>query len=262
MTSNTLVLNTANAPCDLTHLCTFTYDCNCDYKLPISDYVVTTQHGTVSVVHKVVEIARKAVVAVKSVARKAGTKIRSGWNWFKSKAQSAVATVKSGLRRAWSFTTSKAAAATIAVLLGATVVKNYIRNKWNRTRTFCRNLYASAKVKGYALYIAVRTRCLSAGYWCGRKAVQLAVWTKTQWNAFCLFMQRGWIVAKPWCVRTGKVALVAAALYLIVTAGLLVCCVIVAALGVHLFERMQKIVIVRNQNEPVEHQQKSFSLQA
>lgn len=264
MTSNqTLVLDINQTPSNNPNLSTFTCNCCCQSLTPVSDYVVTTQHGAVSVIHKVVEIVRKTVAAVKAVARKAGTKIRSTLNGIKAKALGGVAGVKSGLRKAYSFTASKAAAVTVAVLIGASVAKNFVRNKWNRTKTICVNLYVSAKAKGYAFYVAVRTRSVIAGRWCARKAIQFGNRTKTQWDALCLFVQRCWVVAKPRCVRIGKVVLVAVALYLIATAGLLVCCVIVAALSVHVFERMQQIVIVRNNtNQPVEQQQKSFPLKA
>lgn len=262
MTSNTLVLDTTKAPCNISSLCTLTYDCGCDYMTPISDYVVTTQHGAVSVVHKVVEIAKKAVAAVKSAAVKVGKKVRSAWNWFKAKAKSVAANVKSGLSNAWSFTVTQAAAAAIAVFLGCSLAKKFVQKRWNRTKTFCRNLYASAKAKGFALYLAVLVCCYNAGAWCGSKAVQLAAWTKAKWNIFLRIVELGWAVAKPYCARFGKIALVAAALYLLATAGLLVCCVVVAALGVHAFEQVQKFVAVRYNTESFQQQQKSFSLNA
>ena len=244
MTTSILTLDTASVPFNTTNLCSFTTDCGCQYQTPISDYVVTPRYGVVSVIHRVIDIAQDALAAVKSAACSVGRKIKSAWNWGRTKVAQNFRCVKNGVRNMGRYVASKAAAGMIALKTGGILVKAYVGHQWNQAKTKTIHLYVSAKAK------IVTT------------AIRFALWMAMRWNALRRSAYRVWILGLPYGIKIGRIAVVAAALYLIATAGLLACCVIVAALGVQTFDHLQKIGIIPRQHETLERKQKSFSLPA
>jgi hypothetical protein len=244
MTTSILTLDTSNAHCEISNLCSFTTDCGCQYQTPVSDYVVTPRHGVVSVVHRVIDLAQDALAAVKSVACSAGRKIKAAWNGFRMKVAQNFRRVKNGTCSAGRYLRSKIVAGAFALLIALIVAQAYLCYQWNRAKTKTINLYTFSKIK-----IVTTT-------------IRFTHWTTGQWKALRRLIDRGMKFVKPYGIQVARVTIVATALYLIATAGLLVCCVIVAALGVQTFDHLQKIGIIPKQPAILERPQKSFSLQA
>jgi len=174
-----------------------TTTCCAVFDHPVSDVLVTTGTGAVTVRSRIAGLVRRAVQFAK-----AGTRIAA--RWLGQQANSGII-----IRRARTLGTRLTAA-----------IKNHITPIGTRMKDRTRRIVQMARIR-ITLFLAV---VLFHGIAARNKAARL------------------WTQYKPVLVQAGRIVMVASVLYLFANAVLLTSCVIVAALGVHGYDRSMALL--------------------
>ena len=183
-----------------------TTTCCAVFDHPVSDVLVTTGTGVVTVRSRIAGLVHRVKAGMNRVVQfaKSGTRIVTRWIGQRAKQQNS-----SVIRRTRTLGTKLTA-----------VIKSHVTPLGTRMKDRTRRVVQMARIRITLFLVAMRFHGIAAR----NKAARL------------------WSQYKPALVQAGRIAMVAAVLYLFANAVLLTSCVIVAALGVHGYDRSMALL--------------------